>query len=963
MKRIGSKDFERYVMSTRLRILALDDDDCDVRRMLAILGEGGFHSECVRAVTAEQFKSSLAAHNYDVIIAECRSSVMCPDEVLRISHEYDPTIPVIFASLPIGDEAAVELLKSGASDFVIKPDCSRLAAAVSRTLRERAEARAAAVDADRYRDLVEHSHELICTHDLEGHILSFNQGAARLLGYEKSDFVDQKISDLLAPEVRDGFDAYLQEVRKKGVARGLMLVQGRNGERRIWEYNNTLRTEGVEQPIVRGMAYDITERKRAERALRRNNQLVQLLQAVAEAANQAVIVDDAIQTALDGICGYSKWPLGHVFVVAGDSTGDLVPTNLWHLEDAGRFEAIRTATEASRFAPDFGLVGQVMATGRFAWIPDVTKDADCVRSKLIVEAGLKAAFAFPVVAGTEVVAVMEFFSKKAGPADPTLVDIMGYVGVQLGRVIERERSNKALRDAEGRYRDLFENAHDIMYTHDLQGNVTSANKKAQQLLGYSAFELASMNVAQIVAPECLETVHGHLADKVSGETESTTYEATVITRAGRRIPLEVGSRLIYKNGQPIGVQGIGRDISERKHAEEEHRRLEEQLIHAQKMESIGRLAGGVAHDFNNLLTAIIGYSQLSLGRLDVNNPMCQEIEEIIKAGRRAAALTEQLLAFSRRQKMEPRYINLNDTIADLTKMLRRLIGADVDVLVQFDPNLPSVFADPFHVEQVLMNLAVNARDAMPLGGRLQIETHHMTLDQEYCQAHPWARPGKFAEIRVSDQGEGMSSETLSHIFEPFYTTKQTGKGTGLGLAVVYGIIQQHDGLICVSSEPDRGTTFRVLLPAKEIAAEDKAGTVDLPLRGGTETILVAEDETALQKLSVQLLADLGYTVLLASDGEEALLMYENRGAEIDLLLLDLVMPRMSGRQVYEVIRSRGGRTPAIFVSGYAPEEMKANFGENFGAPLIQKPFSISDLGRKVREVLDLANGSRSSHER
>ena len=759
-------------MLTPIRILALDDNDADVRLMLAALAEAEFECLCDTAANSDQLVSRLREARYDVILAEYRMPSLGSREILGLCNAHSVGAPVIFLSAPVGEHATAEAMRLGAADFVLKCQLDRLGPSIAQVLREKEERRRNMVIDDRYRDLVEHSHELICTHDLDGQILSFNEGSAKLLGYVQSDFVNQSIRDLLAPEVRDQFDSYLETIRSEGSAKGIMLVQSRSGEKRIWEYHNTVRTEGVAVPIVRGMAYDITELKRAERGLR---------------------------------------------------------------------------------------------------------------------------------------------------------------------------------EAEARYRDLFENANDIIYTHDLAGTVTSANKKAEQVVSYGADELIGMNVAQLVAMEAEELVGQSLMERLGGLGQ---YEAELIAKDGRRVPVEVSSRLMYEKGKAVGIQAIARDISERRQAEEEHLRLEEQLLQAQKMESVGRLAGGVAHDFNNLLTAIIGYSQLLLGRLDEKSAMRQEVEQILKAGRRAAALTEQLLTFSRRQRLDPKRINLNDTIADLMKMLRRLIGADVEVVLHIDSGLPAVFADPVHVEQVLMNLAVNARDAMPRGGQLLIQTLGLELDEDDCHVHSWARPGKFAEIRVSDRGVGMDSETLQHIFEPFYTTKDLGKGTGLGLAVVYGIIQQHDGLLHVSSFPGEGTTFRVLFPASSGEAEPQVERVDPPLRGGTETILIAEDEEPLRTLAAQLLSELGYKVLLAGDGEEALKIYRDQGVQIDLMLLDIVMPRMSGRQVYEAIRKQGSNTPAIFISGFVPEGTRASYGAELNAPLIQKPYSIGDLGRKVRDVLD-----------
>jgi len=387
---------------------------------------------------------------------------------------------------------------------------------------------------------------------------------------------------------------------------------------------------------------------------------------------------------------------------------------------------------------------------------------------------------------------------------------------------------------------------------------------------------------------------------------------------------------------------------------------EERLQQSQKMEAIGTLAGGVAHDFNNLLTVILGNTYLTLRNLQPDDPMRLRLIEVEKASSRAAVLTRQLLAFSRRQHLERRTINLNETIGEIMKLLQRIIGEDVEVNVKAGSGLSAVFADPAQIEQVVMNLAVNARDAMPGGGRLTIETSNVTLDENYRRQYAYVQPGRYVEIRVSDNGTGMDAETQGRIFEPFFTTKEVGKGTGLGLSMVYGIVKQHDGHINVYSEAGQGTTFRIYLPIAESAVKEEAVAVLPPLLGGTETILVAEDEEALRKLAKDVLEGLGYTVLLAKDGEEAVEMYREHGERIGLLLLDVVMPRMGGWEAYQQIRELSGDVPLIFMTGYSSETVQSRFvqqdksAEELGAVVMTKPYNLEGLGRKVREVLDTA---------
>ncbi len=384
----------------------------------------------------------------------------------------------------------------------------------------------------------------------------------------------------------------------------------------------------------------------------------------------------------------------------------------------------------------------------------------------------------------------------------------------------------------------------------------------------------------------------------------------------------------------------------------ERKRLEAQLRHAQKMESIGTLAGGIAHDFNNLLTAIIGNAQLALTRLTPGEPLHDRLIEIENSGRRAAELTRQLLIFSRREKLEPRAINLNDTIDQFSKMLRRIIGEDLELRIKTAGDLSTVFADPGQMEQVLMNLAVNARDAMPEGGELIIETQNITIDGTYCRTHPYAKPGRYVQVGVTDTGDGMDADTQQHIFEPFFTTKPAGKGTGLGLALAYGIIKQHEGMIEVYSEIGHGTTFKIYLPAQQKAIEEEVNETQPVVPGGAETILVAEDEESLQRLLQGTLTGMGYRVILTDDGAAAVETYLNQRDQIDLVILDMVMPKMSGREAYERIRAIDSDVPVIFMTGYSAETAQSRFIVETGAAFIQKPYGVSVLGHKVREALD-----------
>jgi PAS domain S-box-containing protein len=552
-------------------------------------------------------------------------------------------------------------------------------------------------------------------------------------------------------------------------------------------------------------------------------------------------------------------------------------------------------------------------------------------------------------------------SMKAGATDYVLKSQIARLPAVLARALrehaelrQRRRAEEALRNAEARYRDLFENANDIIYTLDIPGVFTSVNAAGERLFGYPRDQLLQMNIRGFLAPESDALAQAYLAHKLSGPAETTTYEVEIIRPDGARLPLEVSTRLLFRDGQPYEIQGIARDISERRHAEAERRRLEEQLLQAQKMESIGTLAGGIAHDFNNLLTAILGNTQLAIEGLTPGSQDHELLVEIEQAARRAAALTNQLLAFSRRQRLERQVIDLNATMDELLNMLRRIIGEDVEIQLDLAPESPAVFADPAQIQQVVLNLAVNARDAMPSGGRLRIATRSVQLDVAESQNFPWTQPGPYAQIVVSDSGAGMDEVVQQRIFEPFFTTKEQGKGTGLGLAVVDGIVKQHGGFIKLASQAGQGATFTIMVPAAAAPIPSVAPQPQAPARGGTETILVAEDEEILRNLAATILRRAGYTVLLAADGEEAIETFTKDCTAIDLVILDLIMPRIGGLEALERMRAQCPDLRALFVTGYGADYDL--HGDPTGLPpntiLLRKPYQVAALNQVVRDILD-----------
>jgi signal transduction histidine kinase/ActR/RegA family two-component response regulator len=428
-------------------------------------------------------------------------------------------------------------------------------------------------------------------------------------------------------------------------------------------------------------------------------------------------------------------------------------------------------------------------------------------------------------------------------------------------------------------------------------------------------------------------------------------EYTALRKDGTTFPVIVHASSVMSGDRPVGLRGIVIDLTELREAQEELRRKEEQLRESQKMEAIGRLAGGVAHDFNNLLTVISGHSQLMLEKLGESEPLHRSAGRIYTAAERAATLTRQLLAFSRRQVLEPEVLDLNAVVADMDKILRRVIGEDIDLLTVLDPDLGRTKADRGQIEQVILNLAVNARDAMPQGGKLTLETSNVHLGEEYAGRHVAVTPGPHVMLAVSDSGIGMDEETKSQVFEPFFTTKEGA--TGLGLATVYGTVKQSGGNIWVYSEPGQGTVFKVYLPRVEGEAElPKPTTIDTDALRGTETILVVEDEDMVRELTREILRMKGYTVIDAGNPSEAILTCERHEGRIDLMLTDVVMPQMSGREVAEKVVALRPDMKVLYMSGYTDNAIVHQGALDPGVAFIHKPFAPDSLAGKVREVLD-----------
>jgi len=555
------------------------------------------------------------------------------------------------------------------------------------------------------------------------------------------------------------------------------------------------------------------------------------------------------------------------------------------------------------------------------------------------------------------------YKRKDGTTLPVLIEdrlLQNEEGRIIGMrstiqdITERQQAEEALRRSEAKFKRLFDEAPVGYVELDTEGRITQVNRTELTMLGYTAEEMIGQAIWKFNVEE--EKARQTVMAKLSGIMPTgKPFERTYKRKDGTSLRILIDDSVIRDaEGSITGIHAVIQDVTERKRAEEEMANLQEQLRQSQKMEAVGQLAGGIAHDFNNLLTVIKGYSQLSLLELKEGDPLKANIEEIQKASQRAADLTRQLLAFSRRQILDIKVLNLNTILQDLDRMLHRILGEDIELIYGLAEDLGKVKTDPGQIEQVIMNLAVNARDAMLSGGKLIIETANLELDETYARTHIGATPGHYVMVSVSDTGCGMSSEVKERIFEPFFTTKEKGKGTGLGLSTVYGIVKQSGGYIWVYSEPGCGTTFKIYVPRVEDESSDLDHKEDTAhsLFGG-ETILLVEDEPSVRGLAVRVLREQGYTLLEASNGDEALRIFqEQKDKKISLLMTDVVMPQMGGKELSNRLKILQSDIKVLFISGYTDDAIVHRGVLEPGTNFLQKPFSPAALAHKVRDVLD-----------
>jgi len=786
--------------------------------------------------------------------------------------------------------------------------------------------------------------------DATGNIVMLNQEVQNLFGYQRDDLVGKNLQVLMPEKYRTahatGMKRYLETDVAKVLGKQLELEgQNKNGlifpiELRITETQIKGRT------LFTAAVRNITERKRREALLAEEKKVLELIGRDASLPEILAFLCRTVEEQSPGaLC--SVLLLKKDKKTLGCGAAPSLP------------DSYNKAVDGIAIGPEVGSCGTAAYLGKPVVVTDISADPLWSKCRdLALQHGLRSCWSNPIlsvkgeVLGT--FAIYHTYPSSPKSGDSELIERATYLAAIA---IERRRSDENLRDTLSLHTATLESTADGILVVDEEGKVTSFNQKFIQMWRIPETVMASRddNLSLAFVLDQLKDPDSFLA-KVK--------ELYAQPEAESRDLLEFKDGRVferYSMPQWLGKKVVGRvwsfrDISERT-------RLEDQLRQSQKMEAVGQLAGGIAHDFNNLLTAIAGNSEFLLEQLTADDPRREDVLEIKKASDRAAVLTRQLLAFSRRQMVSPVVLDLNSVVNSMEKMLKRLIGEHISLVTVCPPGLGRVKADPGQIEQVIMNLVVNARDAMPNGGKLTIETGNIVLDESYSQEHVGSKPGRYVMLSVSDTGCGMDAETQKHIFEPFFTTKEQGKGTGLGLSTVYGVAKQNQGYIWLYSEAGIGTTIKIYLPiVEEVPDQTTVASVLLAQpAAGTETILLVEDEESVRTLVGKILRKSGYTVILCPNGEEALSRCKSHSGRIDLLLSDLVMPKMGGPETARQVLSLKPDTKVLFMSGYT-DTTKVNFRDLSSMekiPFLPKPFTQEGLLRKVREVLDSQRKSKA----
>jgi two-component system, cell cycle sensor histidine kinase and response regulator CckA len=886
-------------MTDTTRILIVEDLATDFELARREIEKSIGPARFVRVDTPDGYLSALDDFRPALIVSDFSMPGFDGMSALRLAVERVPELPFIFLTGSLNEDTAVDCMKAGAWDYVIKEHINRLGPAVFAALEQkklRDENRRNEHARLRLQRIFEHAAWGMDITDVNNNeILGVNPACAKMHGYGVEEMIGMNLLDIIAPDDRGAVSRSARIAHERGHDSYESTHLRKDGSSFPCWTDVTTFTDENHTPLFRAAnLVDITERKQMEATLRESQERARIL----------------FEQAADMILQLERVP--------------------------GQTPLIREINDAALKLLGYRreeLIGQPVSVIEAE--PPASRKIARLRAERPQQANLILDLKHRCKDGS----VRDF---ECSMTDTRIGASEYCISVERD-VTERRRSDEELRQSEERYRHLFEALNDAAVVADAEtGCILDANHQAESLLGRPRHDIIGVHLTDL-HPRAQAEKYREIFRAHAQTGKGTDFEAEMARPDGRLVPVTISTTGLML-GDRLVVLGLLRDLTEQ-------RKLQAQIQQSHKMESIGRLAGGVAHDFNNMLSVILGNAEAALEKMGLNSATQFELEEIRKAALRSADLTQQLLAFARQQTVVPKVIDLNDVLTDISKMLRRLIGENIDLVLTRGGGLWPIRIDPGQVDQIMANLCVNARDAIAGVGSVTVETGNAALDDAYCAAHVGSVPGDYVRLTVSDSGCGMSPEVIEHIFEPFFTTKAPSRGTGLGLSTVYGIVKQNGGLVEVLSEVGKGTTFTIYLP--RVADLGVTPRVQAPVEireGQGETVLIVEDEVAILDLASRMLRQSGYSVLTARTAREAMDIVRGRSS-IDLLLVDMIMPEITGADLAARITALRPQVRCLFMSGYAPASAQGIVMRE-SAPFLPKPFSRNDLKAAVRDALD-----------
>ncbi|MDR4492939.1 MAG: PAS domain S-box protein [Nitrospirales bacterium] len=807
------------------------------------------------------------------------------------------------------------------------------------------------------RAIVASAGEGIVTFNEFGLIESFNETAGKMFGYKEKEVLGKPFHLLMTSDELENWDTFLTTYQPSGIKRIPVSLKELTGKRRDGT-QFVMALTLTEAPIwghrfFTAIVQDITQRKLVERRL-------SVQYAVAQVLAKCTSIQEATPEILRAICESLGWQLGTLWQV-DPARLRINCVEFWGAP-TDRFSEFIALTQGTSFVKGAGLPGRVWEKGDAIWIPDSAKDANFPRAPMAAKEGLHAAFGFPIRLGDVTFGVMEFFNREIQEPDEALLHQMVALGSQIGQFMQRMEMEMSLRAREEQTRSILDSALDAVIALDEQGNIMEWNRQAEQVFGWNREEILGQSLAEIIVPPQFREAHSKGIQRYVELGEShilnTRFEMMGLRRDGQEIPLELAITAVRFKGQVI-FNGFLRDLTERRQAEEALLKSEEQLRQAQKMEAIGTLAGGIAHDFNNILSAIIGYTELAMSQVGVSSSILPKLQEVLKAGYRAKNLIRQILTFSRQDTSGKKVIFLQPVIEEALTLLRASLPSTITLTQELQSSTSPVLADATQIHQVIMNLGANAEYAMrETGGTLRVLLDEVNIDESSPMIHHGLGVGRFMRLQVMDSGLGMTPSVKKRIFDPFFTTKDVGEGTGMGLAVIHGIVRGHGGAIQVESEEGVGSNFILYFPSSDKSVGDP-GLGRLPETFyGQGRIMFVDDEVPITRWAKDMLEELGYHVVIHTNGQEAIRDFTLHFNDYDALITDQTMPGMTGEQLAQHVLNIRPEFPVILCSGfsYTMSELKAK-SMGIRAYLI-KPVLIADLAQTLLEAL----GQSISHK-